>query len=63
MGWKFFITKMVEFMLKSIYNKQKAGKIRIKMRSQIHVVLLRDSEFHSYKMMVLLVLMIGQWNH
>ncbi len=50
-------------MLKSIYNKQKAGKIRIKMRSQIHVVLLRDSEFHPYKMMVLLVLMIGQWNH
>ena len=46
-------------MLKSIYNKQKAGKIRIKIRGQIDVVLLRDSEFHPYKMMVLLVLMIG----
>ena len=35
-------------MSKSIYNKPKAGKIRIKMRSRIHVVLLRVSEFHPY---------------
>ena len=63
MGWKFFITKMVEFMLKSIYNKQKAGKIRIKMRSQIHVVLFRDCEFHPFILMVLLGLMIGLWKH
>lgn len=31
-------------MSKSIYNKPKAGKMRIKMRSRIHVVLVRVKE-------------------
>ena len=36
-------------MSKSIYNKPKAGKMRIKMRSRIHVVLVRVSEFHDVR--------------
>ena len=36
-------------MSKSIYNKPKAGKMRTKMRSRIHVVLVRVSEFHPLK--------------
>ncbi len=45
-GVEVFLKKMVVFMSKSIYNKPKAGKMRIKMRSRIHVVLVRVSEFH-----------------
>ena len=45
-GWKFFVLKVLAFLSKSAYNEPKAGKMRIKMRSRIHIVLVRVSEFH-----------------
>lgn len=48
MGWNFFVLKKVVFYQINIYNKPKAGKMRIIMRSRIHGVLVRVSEFHPW---------------